>query len=67
VSFTNADGKTVGAAGTINLTPGANGKVGQSASFTLPAKIESVGIKVALYEKIEAVKVTVDSETGIGP
>lgn len=66
VTFTDADGKPLTAGGTINLgAPG--GKVSQTATFLLPAKAEAVGIKVVYYEKIEAVKLPVDTDTGVGP
>jgi hypothetical protein len=67
ISFTGADGKALGATGMLNLGVNGDGKVVHFANYTLPAKLESVGIKVVHYEKIEAVKVVVDSETGVGP
>jgi hypothetical protein len=66
VVFTDADGKPLSVGGTINLnTP--SGKITQSATFLLPAKTEAVGIKVTYYEKVEAVKLPVDTDTGVGP
>lgn len=66
VTFTGADGKPLAVTGTISLgTPA--GKVGQTATFTLPAKTEAVGIKVVHYEKVEPLKLTVDTDTGVGP
>lgn len=66
VAFTDADGKPVMAGGAINLrTPG--GKLSQTATFTLPAKTETLGIKVVYHEKVEAVKLPVDTDTGVGP
>jgi hypothetical protein len=66
VTFTGADGKPLAVPGTINLgTPA--GKIGQTATFTLPAKTETVGIKVVHYEKVEPLKLPVDTDTGVGP
>lgn len=66
VLFTDADGKPLGVGGTINLgAPG--GKITQTATFLLPVKAETVGIKVTYYEKVEAVKLPVDTDTGVGP
>ena len=66
VVFTDADGKPLSVGGTINLSaPG--GKITQTATFLLPAKTETVGIKVTYYEKVEAVKLPVDTDTGVGP
>ena len=66
VAFTDAAGKQLFAAGAITLVV-SDSKVAQAGNLTLPAKTEAVGIKVVHYEKIEAVKVAVDSETGVGP
>ena len=66
VAFTGADGKLLVVPGAINLgTPA--GKIGQTATFTLPAKTEAVGIKVVYYEKVEPLKLAVDTDTGVGP
>lgn len=66
VTFTDAAGKPLAAAGTITLSaPG--GKVAQTATFTFPPKTEAVGIKVAYYEKTEPLKLAVDTDTGVGP
>jgi hypothetical protein len=66
VAFTGADGKPLSVGGAINLgAPG--GKVTQTATFLLPTKAESVGIKVTYYETVESVKLPVDTDTGVGP
>jgi hypothetical protein len=66
VTFTDSEGKPLAVGGSLNLgMPG--GKVGQTAVFVPPAKVESLGIKVIYYEKVEAVKIAVDSDTGVGP
>jgi hypothetical protein len=64
--FTDAEGKSFTVTGTINLNA-VGGKIGQTATFALSAKIETVGIKVTHYEKVEAVKLPVDTDTGVGP
>jgi hypothetical protein len=66
VAFTDAAGKPLFATGAVNLVV-SDGKVAQVGVLTLPAKTETVGVKVVHYEKVEAVKVAVDSETGVGP
>ena len=66
VAFTDADGKPVVGGATLNFVF-ADDKVTQIGSFGVAAKTESIGIKVVHYEKVEAVKVVVDSETGVGP
>lgn len=66
VAFTDAEGKALAAGGALNLST-AGGKIGQTATFTLPAKTETVGIKVVYYEKVEPVKLPVDTDTGVGP
>ncbi len=67
IAFTGADAKPLNVTGTLNLGINADGKAVQVANFTPPAKTESVGIKVVHYEKIETVKVAVDTDTGVGP
>ncbi len=66
VAFTDAEGKPLTAGGTTNLNV-AGGKIAQTATFTLPAKTETVGIKVVYYEKVEPLKLPVDTDTGVGP
>ncbi len=66
VVFTDVEGKPLTTSGTINRSaPGGN--LTQTGTFTLPAKTETVSIKVAYYEKIEPVKLPVDTDTGVGP
>jgi hypothetical protein len=67
VTFIGADGKAINVLGALTLGNNVEGKVVHFANYTLPPKLETVGIKVVHYEKIEAVKVVVDSETGVGP
>jgi len=66
VTFTDAEGKPLTVGGTVTLGV-SGGKVGQTAVFVPPAKTETVGIKVVYYEKVESVKVPVDTDTGVGP
>jgi hypothetical protein len=66
VTLIDAAGKPVVVPGLISFVV-SDGKVAQDGNFTIPAKTESIGIKVVHYEKVEAVKVVVDSETGVGP
>lgn len=66
VTFTDSEGKALAVGGALNLGM-SGGKVGQTAVFVPPAKVESLGIKVIYYEKVEAVKIAVDSDTGVGP
>jgi hypothetical protein len=66
VNFTTPDGKPLAQSG--NISPSApGGKVTQSATYTLPPKTEAVAIKLTYYEKTEAVKLAVDTDTGVGP
>jgi hypothetical protein len=66
VTFTDAEGKPLAVGGTLNLNT-SGGKIGQTAVFVPPAKTETLGIKVTYYEKVEAVKIPVDTDTGVGP
>jgi hypothetical protein len=66
VTFTSADGKPLAVGGTLNLGLFEK-KIRQTAVFVAPAKTETVGIKVVYYEKVEPVKIAVDSDTGVGP
>lgn len=66
VTLTGGDGKALAAGGTINLSI-AGGRLTQTATFALPPKTESVGVKVVYYEKVEPLKLAVDTDTGVGP
>ncbi len=66
VTFTNAAGQTLSRTLALGLTV-ADGKLTQNSTLMLPRNAEAVGVKIEYYEKIEAVKVAVDSETGVGP